>query len=217
MSPFFSLFGRFNLAFASRGAQAAHLPKRMQPHQQSDTNTQASMKRKASREKLNQTVRDAMNRAGILSSTYKFKVLTIEGDRTSFQVLVDISAMAIGQGTKSLQDMEALIIQGAKFQHSIKVSSVFWRCIDLAQIKPPMPAQWAAEVLAKRKRLVEAVAQQSPMNGTAMPSPHKPPIRAPKNNWGLRQGDRHVEDFGDTLELNQRPRQALSTTQYGDL
>src|SRR4051812_18953987 len=82
--------------------------------------------RMARRELLYGVVREAMVRAGVLSSSYKFKVLSLDARGRQFLVMVDLSrdnGVVVGQ----LAEIEAMIAQGAKTRHDILVTSVYWR------------------------------------------------------------------------------------------
>lgn len=82
--------------------------------------------RMARRELLYAVVREAMTRAGVLSSGYKFKVLSLDARGRQFLVMVDL-ARDHGGETARLAEIEALIAQAAKSRHDILVSAVYWR------------------------------------------------------------------------------------------
>src|SRR5688500_8997910 len=62
------------------------------------------------RELLYAVVRESMVRAGVLSSTYKFKVLSLDPRGRQFLVMVDLSRGA-GGDTHRLAEIEAMIAQ----------------------------------------------------------------------------------------------------------
>lgn len=82
--------------------------------------------RLAQRELLYAVVRDSMVRAGVLSSSYKFKVLSLDSRGRQFMVMVDLAADYSGN-TLQLAEIEALIAQSAKSRHQIVVTAVYWR------------------------------------------------------------------------------------------
>jgi hypothetical protein len=82
--------------------------------------------RMARRELLYSVVREAMTRAGVLSSGYKFKVLSLDARGRQFLVMVDL-ARDHGGETARLAELEASIAQGAKSRHDILVTAVYWR------------------------------------------------------------------------------------------
>jgi len=82
--------------------------------------------RMARRELLYSVVRDAMTRAGVLSTGYKFKVLSLDARGRQFLVMVDLARDHDGE-TARLAEIEASIAQGAKSRHDILVTAVYWR------------------------------------------------------------------------------------------
>lgn len=82
--------------------------------------------RMARRELLYGVVREAMMRAGVLSSSYKFKVLSLDGRGRQFLLMVDL-AREHGSETGRLAEIEALIAQAAKSRFDIVVTAVYWR------------------------------------------------------------------------------------------
>ena len=82
--------------------------------------------RMARRELLYSVVRDAMTRAGVLSSGYKFKLLSLDARGRQFLVMVDLAQLHGGE-TARLAELEASIAQKAKSRHDILVTAVYWR------------------------------------------------------------------------------------------
>jgi hypothetical protein len=82
--------------------------------------------RMARRELLYSVVREAMTRAGVLSSGYKFKVLSLDARGRQFLVMVDLARDHSGE-TARLAEIEALVAQAAKARHDILVTAVYWR------------------------------------------------------------------------------------------
>ncbi|WP_453932771.1 hypothetical protein [Acidovorax temperans] len=81
------------------------------------------------RELLYTVVRDAMVRAGVLSASYKFKVLSLDQRGRQFLVMMDL-AREYGGETARLSEIEALIAQTAKTRYDILVTAVYWRIND---------------------------------------------------------------------------------------
>jgi hypothetical protein len=103
------------------------------------TNAQAANRkgeRMAQRELLYAVVRDAMMHAGVLSSSYKFKVLSLDSRGRQFMVMVDLAADQVGN-TLQLAEIEALIAQSAKSRHNILVTAVYWRRNEHVAIGDP--------------------------------------------------------------------------------
>ena len=89
--------------------------------------------RTARRERLYTAVRDAMTRAGVLSSTYKFKVLSLDARGRQYLVMVDMAA-AEAAAQERLAHIETSIIEGASARYDITVKAVYWRVND--QVAP---------------------------------------------------------------------------------
>ncbi len=81
------------------------------------------------REALYMVVRDAMVRAGVLSASYKFKVLALDPRGQQFLVMMDL-AREYGSEAVRLSEIESLIVQTAKTRHEITVTAVYWRIND---------------------------------------------------------------------------------------
>jgi hypothetical protein len=97
--------------------------------------------RMARRELLYAVVREAMVRAGVLSFSYKFKVLSLDSRGRQFLVMVDL-ARDHGDTTGRLAEIEALIAQAAKAHHDIIVTAVYWRAseyVAVGDVRTPRP------------------------------------------------------------------------------
>ncbi|MBK6005686.1 hypothetical protein JJB11_06230 [Ramlibacter ginsenosidimutans] len=81
------------------------------------------------RELLYAVVRESMVRAGVLSSSYKFKVLSLDQRGRQFMVMVDLS-QGSASDTRRLAEIEAMVAQSAKSRYDILVSAVYWRAND---------------------------------------------------------------------------------------
>lgn len=88
------------------------------------------------RELLYTVVRDAMVRAGVLSASYKFKVLSLDQRGRQFLVMMDL-AREYGGETARLSEIEALIAQTAKTRYGILVTAVYWRINDHVAVGLP--------------------------------------------------------------------------------
>jgi hypothetical protein len=87
--------------------------------------------RNARRELLFQVVRESMVRVGVLSSAFKFKVLSLDQRGRSFLVMIELSAEFSGEAEK-LAEIEAMIAHSAKTRYEIIVQAVYWRYFNLA-------------------------------------------------------------------------------------
>lgn len=95
------------------------------------------------RELLYIVVRDAMVRAGVLSASYKFKVLSLDQKGRQFLIMMDL-AREYGGETARLSEIEALVAQTAKARYDIAVSAVYWRINDHVAVGLPQQGVTAA-------------------------------------------------------------------------
>lgn len=102
-----------------RGAKDAALTGNAQPANRKG-------ERMARRELLYTVVREAMLHSGVLTSSYKFKVLSLDPRGRQFMVMVDL-AREYGGETSRLAEIEALIAQHAKARYDVIVTAVYWR------------------------------------------------------------------------------------------
>lgn len=131
------------------------------------------------RELLYTVVRDAMVRAGVLSASYKFKVLSLDQRGRQFLVMMDL-AREYGGETVRLSEIEALIAQTAKTRYDILVTAVYWRINDHVAVGIPQKgvapqgaSLQAAPPLARRP--LPAAAAPAPM-GAAPVRPAAPVV-----------------------------------------
>jgi hypothetical protein len=113
---------------------------RAQPAGHENANNAQAANRKgermARRELLYTVVREAMMRAGMLSASYKFKVLSLDGRGRQFLVMVDLARDQEAE-TSRLAEIEALIAQGAKSRYDIVVTAVYWRLNEHVAVGDP--------------------------------------------------------------------------------
>lgn len=110
----------------TRPAGKRALPKELQANGQP---ANRKGERMARRELLYSVVREAMMRAGVLSASYKFKVLSLDSRGRQFLVMVDL-ARDNAMPAVGLAEIEALIAQAAKSRYDILVTAVYWRTSD---------------------------------------------------------------------------------------
>lgn len=79
------------------------------------------------REQLFSVVRESMIRGGVLSTSYEFKVLTLDADGDGFLVLVDLALPAESMPDEYLLEIERWIQNSAQSRHDMKVRAVYWR------------------------------------------------------------------------------------------
>lgn len=197
-----------------------------------DPSQERKARRHARREQLYVAVRQSMTRAGVLSASYKFKVLTLDPCGDQFLVMMDVHP-SLGAQVDKLTECESLIVQAAKTMFGIVVTSVYWRLdIKLTSVsnlpsvseshsvarrpeatlhetqKPAAPRYeplGGDEVNAFKQALV-AAAVSSPVVANANGKPH----------MGLRSYTRST-GFEDTAITESSAVPALSATQYGEL
>ena len=141
------------------------------------------------RELLYTVVRDAMVRAGVLSASYKFKVLSLDQRGRQFLVMMDL-AREYGGETVRLSEIEALIAQTAKTRYDILVTAVYWRINDHVAVGIPQkgvapqgaglpvsaaPAAVRPPAVAAAPAPAPAVAPVRPAPGLAA-APPRPPL-----------------------------------------
>ena len=160
----FSWFTRKTAPAPARRAQRATVPAPLAPAPTTHSSPEMALRQRNERlerrELLYTVVRDAMVRAGVLSASYKFKVLALDQRGLQFLVMIDL-AREYGGETVRLSDIEGLIAQTAKSRHAILVKAVYWRIVDhitaamakkgvlpqdTRRTPPPPPLQTAAAV-----------------------------------------------------------------------
>ncbi|MBI5278956.1 MAG: hypothetical protein HY854_21155 [Burkholderiales bacterium] len=85
--------------------------------------------RLARRELLYGVVRECMAKAGVVSASYKFKVLSLDARGREFMVMVDL-AREYGSATGGLAEIEVMVAQSAKARYDIVITAVYWRMAD---------------------------------------------------------------------------------------
>lgn len=121
------------------------------------------------REQLFSVVRESLIRGGVLSTSYEFKVLTLDANGDSFLVLIDLALPAESMPDGYLLDIERWIQSAAQSRHSMAVRSVYWR-------RRAVPDQRG---MVLRAAAAAQVRRDVPVPlDTPMPSPSKPPVQA---------------------------------------
>jgi hypothetical protein len=184
------------------------------------------------RELLYAVVRESMTAAGVLSSTYKFKVLSLDSSGRQYLIMMDMPREHLADPGR-FAEIEGAIARSAKERYEILVSSVYWRVNDLVtagsgpvhvvQVTPPVQS-------------LEPVQELAPRPNVAVPSPFAPiqdeevlafkrAVTAaasgePMATRGevVRSGRRNPEpvaDFSDTEPFD--PSSPLGKSQFGGL
>jgi hypothetical protein len=161
------------------------------------------------RELLYAVVRECMTKSGILSSSYKFKVLSLDSRGKAYLVMVDLPPAHMAHPLR-LVEIESLIARHAKAMHDILVTAVYWRVNERANVTAAGAAMTAATSSPSRQQQIEAFKKSFAANETNPP----PTIAAPATKPFLEQQTQSA-DFEDTeIEDFHSP---MSGTQYGDL
>lgn len=236
----------FSWLFPSKpkaGARHAAAPAR--PHVAAVTDTKGE--RTQRREHLYLAVRDAMVRSGVLSSGYKFKVLSLDADGRQFLVMLDI-APGYGSDTARQAEMEELLVRTARTRFHVEVTAVYWRLNPLlasadkpgsvapavaqAPVAPapsetPAPAPVAPAVAPAQadKSDFEPIApdeveafRQALQKAVPPPSPSARPAVAEPAHPHVEEGSGAGNGFADTMIVDQEERASrLGATQYGEL
>jgi hypothetical protein len=228
---------------SSTGRDKSSSPLSVPPRQPGDGATPAEAgktKRHARREQLYVAIREAMTRAGVLSASYKFKVLSLDQRGNEFIVMMDL-AKAFGGQPEQLGEIETLIMQNAKARFEITVPAVYWRMDEVAAVSKPAPsahdagqtaalhvdAAAAAAAPAKQAPRYEPIqadevaAFKQALLAASAEGPATPPEKGVKVKSGPRAPRQPhsytlLTGFEDT-EMHEPSSPALSSTQYGDL
>lgn len=182
--------------------------------------------RSARRELLFTIVRECMNRAGVLSASYKFKVLSLDSRGRQFLVMVELPGAKLASADR-LAEIEAMVAQAAKARHDIFVKAVYWRQNDHVAVGVAAPSEPAAKAVpAVEPKAVEA-APPEPVQGTL---PGYEPIEAEEVvafRQALASGARPAKPHGpqsytlltgfENTEIREESPRSLSSSQHGDL
>lgn len=220
---------------ASRDRPAASLPQRLAP----ESSGGGRLKRHARREQLYVAIREAMTRAGVLSASYKFKVLSLDQPGNEFMVMMDL-VKATDASPEELAGIEELIVQNAKARFEITVPAVYWRLGERTTDKPCLHFREEAQTATLRGGDAVAAARAAfglAQQGTARYEPieadevaaFKQALQAASSQGGpvaavkgvkTRSGPRSytlLTGFEETEMPVSDSLPALSNTQYGDL
>ena len=164
------------------------------------------VKRHGRREQLYVAIRETMIRSGVLSSSYKFKVLSLDQRGDQFLVMMEM-ASGLGHQADKLAEIETLMIGTAKSLFNIYVTSVYWRTDG-------RPAA-ANAVNFGASQPVDRDLQPTALAVASASTPATPDGTG-KNRSGLRSFTL-LTGFEDTEMPESSAPQALSTSQYGEL
>jgi hypothetical protein len=219
-----SAFSRMDSTKPFNGGQNG----RHEPHPQQPTRGQRKQERVAHREQLYAVVREAMVRAGVLSSSYKFKVLSLDTQGRQFMVMVDLTYGAVAD-TSRLAEIEVMIAQAARAKFDMLVTAVYWRANehvsvgDAAQPRASQPAPLMAEAPQRRSHsrpapLTEVPSRPAPLAPAPQAAAKQPAAQpaTPKRAAGVEplQAE-EVAAFKQALDAGLRGEQALAAANTG--
>jgi hypothetical protein len=193
-------------------------------------------RRHARREQLYTAVREAMTRCGVLASSYKFKVLSLDQAGNQFLVMMDVQAALVQQPEK-LDDIETMVCLTAKARFEIEVTSVYWRTDTrgVAPVANPNPSGSDAGRAAPTSMAAAAVSTSKPPAARRYEPIQDDEVAAFKlalasaaasnpsttDATGKTRSGPHsytlLTGFEDTEMPESTALPALSNTQYGDL
>ena len=167
----------------------------------------------AGRDQLYEVIREVMTRSGVLSASYKFKVLSLDKQASSYLVMIDLSGVATGSAFRPA-DTEAQIVRRAMKRYAMVVNAVYWR-LHAASLVSKLPDASAGHTdeLTGLAQLEKIIVLQPAMLSTAMSA---------NKASGIKSGNRvrssgPLHDFEETEVASSVSYPALSATQYGQL
>ena len=181
------------------------------------------LKRHARRDQLYVAIREAMTRGGVLSASYKFKVLSLDQPGNEFLVMLDLGKSFDG-APEQLGAIEALIVQNAKARFEITVPAVYWR-MDAATAGKPQPRHADADAVepaphAKSRGAYEPIRSEEVAafkQALLAASAHGLTPGSAEKNRSSAHSYTLLTGFEDTEVAEHASAPALSPTQYGDL
>ena len=191
------------------------------------------------RQLLYGVVRDSMISAGVLASSYKFKVLSLDAAGRQYLVMMDLTDK-VASDTALLGKIEALMVQSAKMRHDILVTAVYWRVSDhILQASPSgqpvhmsqLGRQTSESKAASQPEVCAMAHQQLPRFQPlqqdevaafkrALASAGAPMALSASGKivTSGRRNPAPLEEFEDTQMVDQDERASpLGVTQYGEL
>lgn len=171
-----SLFSWLSQSKPAKAAEGAGAPRAEAPKGAAPAADpgQRKSERMARRELLYSVVRESMARAGVLSSSYKFKVLSLDAAGRQFLVMVDLASSEKAEADL-LSDIEQVIAQRAKTRHELTVSAVYWRRNDQVGVGAPKIAAARSQVRAAQpaagpSQPAELASEPAPLLQSSQPS-----------------------------------------------
>ena len=173
---FFSWFGKRKAATetvssppSDLGASDATVPLQYTPPDKSAPGNDRKSERLQRRELLYGIVRESMTAAGLLSSTYKFKVLSLDSSGRQYLIMMDVPREYMTD-PEHFVNLEGAIARSAKERFDMLVTAVYWRVNDMVSVRPaPTPVMPAARVVASSLPASPAPKGATPSPASAAP------------------------------------------------
>ncbi len=227
---------------SGRDHRGRSLPANSRPQQSSpprpaadptNRSEERKLKRHARREQLYVAVRESMTHSGVLSASYKFKVLSLDQRGDQFLVMMDVD-QSFGNQADKLAEIENKIIQTANARFEILVTSLYWRIDTHGMVGRPKaaahdPGQTAALHVVEpvRQSAKKPVSRYEPIQDDEVAA-FKQALSAASSSGPvatdgagkIRSGPRSytlLTGFEDTEMPDSPAAPVLSNTQYGDL
>jgi len=206
-----------------------------------DESTDRKSLRMERRELLYAIVRESMARIGMLSSSYKYKVLSLDSRGRQYLIMMDLPH-EMARNTDQLAEIEGQIAHTARTRHEIDVTALYWRVNQPAAVSvvhnPKAGAERSlsrpeATVREVRRTLEESRQARGPATANGRFEPIRPdevaafkqavaagiksdpPAKAVPGTRKPSAPDFAPTQFVNHDEEETNPR--LSRTQYGDL
>jgi hypothetical protein len=168
------------------------------------------------RELLYSVVRESMTGAGLLSSSYKFKVLSLDSRGRQYLIMMDMAAQNVTDPVR-LSGIETHISKIAKSRHDILVTAVYWRVNEHVSANLSHTQDEHVRTLPTPRRFEPLEASEVAAFKQALSSvPVATPLSAPGEIMKSSRRNPQPSRFPDT-ELDERRHSPLSGTQYGEL
>jgi len=116
-------------ADATQPLFSASHPKQRQTASVPGASSSRRTERMERRELLYSIVRECMTQSGVLSSKYKFKVLSLDSKGREYLIMIDLPKENAVE-SHGLTEIEGLIARNAKNRHGILVTAVYWRVVE---------------------------------------------------------------------------------------
>jgi len=163
------------------------------------------------REQLFSVVRESLIRAGVLSTSYEFKVLTLDATGDTFLVLIDLALPAQAMPDEYLLEIERWIQQSAKTRHEMDIRSVYWRR-KAVHDKVGMALKAAVTAQTRRETVLMTPGAVPPPPSRPMPIPSPTAIPRPEITPPSREPAQVVGD--DEVAAFRRALQSVATPPY---